>query len=267
MATWFEGLTAGKLDSKIRDSFLMFDLDEGGTLDKDEFTKAFAFMGKRLTSEEVDILFHEFDMDAGGSISLDEFSHKIKTFVKQPCRKGCVPCAQISFRPERTEGFTLNEPHKDLWHPAAQRVQAVVSMRLNQLELQKITVSALVLQSVMRGMRARKPVRVARNKKAEWYRRVKALLVLVPALASFDENEVEQRTACCFLHIHSCCLASVYDDILPFMTIYYNSAKPYPHMRMKLCCISVFSRLMYHSIIRADCEDLQALQGAHVREE
>ena len=89
---WFKGLAGDELHRKIEEAFSTFDLDGGGSLDKEEFSKAYARMGKHLNAEEIDVLFSQYDADGNGTIDNDEFRHMVLMHLDQPCRSECGPC-------------------------------------------------------------------------------------------------------------------------------------------------------------------------------
>jgi hypothetical protein len=61
-----------------------------------ELKQAFAQMGKRMSDEEMDILFKQYDIDGGGQIEFSEFKHMVKSHLKIPCQPGCT-CCQVLF--------------------------------------------------------------------------------------------------------------------------------------------------------------------------
>ena len=86
----FEGLTGDLLHDKIDEVFSQFDLDGGGTLDKQEFKKACELLGKRLSDDEVDILFSQYDADGSGEIEREEFRAMVLLALDQPSQQSLV---------------------------------------------------------------------------------------------------------------------------------------------------------------------------------
>jgi len=92
---WFKGLSHDGLHSRIREAFAQFDLDGGGSLDKEEFRDAWRRMGgKELTAEEVEAFFSKYDTDGTGTIDEHEFKHLVLVSLDEPCSPQCRSCEQ-----------------------------------------------------------------------------------------------------------------------------------------------------------------------------
>lgn len=60
-------------EQTLRGLFNQFDLDNDGTIDRDELVKTFSKFGKNITVEEIDIILQEHDKDRNGNIQFEEF--------------------------------------------------------------------------------------------------------------------------------------------------------------------------------------------------
>ena len=66
MSTWED------LD-RLKGVFDKFDEDRNGAIDRQEFEKFLAAIGKQMTSEEIDAGFRLIDVDRSGVIEFEEF--------------------------------------------------------------------------------------------------------------------------------------------------------------------------------------------------
>eukprot|EP00960_Hanusia_phi_P029253 747858-Hanusia_phi.AAC.2 len=85
----FAGLVRDDLESKISETFRMFDVDKSGVLEKEEIHDALARMGRKLTDEELDLWIHEFDADGNGVLDEDEYAHMVRFLVGERCSITC----------------------------------------------------------------------------------------------------------------------------------------------------------------------------------
>jgi len=78
IADYYKSIDAKELSTHIKSRFDAWDADNSHALDTKELAEAMAAMGKRPTSEEVDILMLRVDKDGSGTIELDEFEHMVR---------------------------------------------------------------------------------------------------------------------------------------------------------------------------------------------
>ena len=78
IADYYKSIDAKELSTHIKSRFDAWDTDHSQALDTKELTEAMAAMGKRPTSDEVDILMLKIDKDGSGVVELDEFEHMVR---------------------------------------------------------------------------------------------------------------------------------------------------------------------------------------------
>ncbi len=67
--------------NQILETFKKIDDDGNMQLDNEEFGKAFALMGLKLSPNNRDELFKKFDVDGSGNVDLNEFRQMVKTYL------------------------------------------------------------------------------------------------------------------------------------------------------------------------------------------
>ena len=75
---YYKSIKSNELSAHIKSRFDAWDTDHSGGLDTKELTEAMAAMGKRPTSDEVDLLMLRVDKDGSGIVELDEFEHMVR---------------------------------------------------------------------------------------------------------------------------------------------------------------------------------------------
>lgn len=73
-----KALFVDQSEENMQAAFAVFDLDESGYLDTEEFKKALPLLGEEIWPEEVDALFDLVDADNSGKIEFDEFVNLVK---------------------------------------------------------------------------------------------------------------------------------------------------------------------------------------------
>ena len=63
-----------KMNKDVIPSFMKFDSDQSGAIDKDELAELSATLGNKLSNEQLDKAMTDLDMNGDGVIDLDEFS-------------------------------------------------------------------------------------------------------------------------------------------------------------------------------------------------
>jgi hypothetical protein len=131
IATWFGALSGPALEAAIKEAFEKFDADRSGMIDQQEFEKAMATLGLRLTADEYSELFEKCDADKSGEIDSDEFMHMIKCHLKKACKDTCPVCLGDSgsnlLRAYLRKRWADDDSR---WAPAASTLQAFTNAKL-----------------------------------------------------------------------------------------------------------------------------------------
>jgi calmodulin len=69
--------------NKMQMAFNMFDVDESGSIDRDELKKVSGVLGAVLTDEEVDQILGAADQDGDGEISIEEFCNLLLESISE----------------------------------------------------------------------------------------------------------------------------------------------------------------------------------------
>jgi len=78
ISDYYKSINSKELSTHIKSRFDAWDTDHSQGLDTKELTEAMAAMGKRPTSDEVDLLMLRVDKDGSGVVELDEFEHMVR---------------------------------------------------------------------------------------------------------------------------------------------------------------------------------------------
>ena len=70
-----------EIEKEIRETFKLYDLDNSGTIEKEELAKFLYSIGKPFNEKEFKELFDTVDRDHNGTISIDELIFYLKTKV------------------------------------------------------------------------------------------------------------------------------------------------------------------------------------------
>ncbi|EKX32167.1 hypothetical protein GUITHDRAFT_148805 [Guillardia theta CCMP2712] len=107
---YFATVPTDELSSKIAFTFKRFDSDQGGfltselTRSRNDLARAFAFMGKRVSTEEIEALMDIYDTNRDDHIDSGEFEHMVRVKLKIPCKPDCQTCKKMFSSPSSRPG-------------------------------------------------------------------------------------------------------------------------------------------------------------------
>jgi len=101
---YFSTVPSDELSSKIAFTFKRFDADQDGFLTRQDLARAFAFMGKRVSEEEIEALMDIYDANKDDLIDSGEFEHMMRVKLKLPCKPDCKQCKKLFASPSSRPG-------------------------------------------------------------------------------------------------------------------------------------------------------------------